>query len=118
MVPFKDLMGKAQAEPSLAIRKRVESARSIQSQRFQRSKIFCNAQMTSRYIKKHCNLDQDGSQLLQAAVEKFGLSARAHSRVLKLARTIADLDGKEKISRDHISEAIQYRTLDRALILG
>jgi magnesium chelatase family protein len=118
MVPFKDLMGKDQAEPSVAIRRRVEFARNIQSQRFQRSRIYCNAQMTSRQIKRHCDLDQDGNRLLQAAVEKFGLSARAHSRVLKLARTIADLGGEEKISRDHISEAIQYRTLDRSLILG
>jgi magnesium chelatase family protein len=118
MVPFKDLMGKDQAEPSVVIRRRVESARNIQAQRFQRSRIYCNAQMTSRQIKKHCDLDQDGSRLLQAAVEKFGLSARAHSRVLKLARTIADLGGEEKISQDHLSEAIQYRTLDRTLILG
>ena len=74
--------------------------------------------MTTRHIRKYCAIDQAANRLLQTAVEKFGLSARAHSRVLKLARTIADLSGEENIGLDHISEAIQYRTLDRNKIFG
>ena len=112
-VPYKDLMQESYAEPSKDIRRRVSGARDIQSQRFVRSKIFCNAKMSSRHIKTHCQIDDTSRRLLESAIDKLGLSARAFNRVLKIARTIADLEGSQDIQVDHISEAIQYRNLDR-----
>jgi len=112
-VPYKDLMQEAYAEPSEDIRKRVAAARRIQSQRFGRTKIYCNAQMGSRHIKTHCKIDDASRMLLESAIDKLGLSARAFNRILKIARTIADLEDKQDIQVDHISEAIQYRNLDR-----
>ncbi|RZB30212.1 MAG: magnesium chelatase family protein [Desulfobacteraceae bacterium Eth-SRB1] len=112
-VPYKDLMGDAQAEPSEDIRKRVTAARAIQSERFRRAKIYCNARMSSRHIKKHCKIDEDSCNLLESAIDKLGFSARAYNRILKISRTIADLEGEPDIRADHISEAIQYRSLDR-----
>jgi magnesium chelatase family protein len=112
-VPHKDLMKDADAEPSEDIRRRVTAARAIQSKRFTRAKIYCNAQMSSRHIKTHCNIDDASRRLLESAIDKLGLSARAFNRVLKIARTIADLEGEKDIQVDHISEAIQYRNLDR-----
>ncbi len=76
-------------------------------------KIYCNAQMSSRHIKKHCKIDEASSNILESAIDKLGLSARAFNRILKIARTIADLEGKEDILSQHIAEAIQYRNLDR-----
>jgi len=78
-----------------------------------RAKIFCNAQMSSRHIKTHCKIDDASRRILESAIDKLGLSARAFNRVLKIARTIADLEGEPNILVDHISEAIQYRNLDR-----
>jgi magnesium chelatase family protein len=112
-VPYKDLMGDSDAEPSEEIRKRVEPARSIQSGRLMRTKIYCNAQMSNRHIKKYCPIDEASAGLLESAIDKLGLSARAYNRILKIARTIADLEGIADIQVDHISEAIQYRNLDR-----
>jgi magnesium chelatase family protein len=112
-VPHADLLQDAQAEPSAAIRERVTRAREIQSTRFARSKIFCNAKMSSRLLRTHCRIDDPSRRLLESAIEKLGLSARAYNRILKIARTIADLEGSADISANHISEAIQYRTLDR-----
>ena len=112
-VPHKDLMQDANAEPSEAIRERVTCARQIQSKRFKRSKIHCNAQMASRQIKTHCRIDDASRRLLESAIDKLGLSARAFNRVQKIARTIADLENGQSIEVDHISEAIQYRSLDR-----
>ena len=112
-VPYKDLMGDAQAESSEDIRKRVTAARAIQSERFRRTKIYCNARMSSRHIKKYCKIDDDSCNLLESAIDKLGLSARAYNRILKISRTIADLEGETDIRADHISEAIQYRSLDR-----
>lgn len=112
-VPYKDLSGEAWAESSKDIMKRVLASRLIQSKRFNRTKIFCNAQMNSRHIKKHCKIDGVSCNLLEAAIDKFGLSARAYNRILKIARTIADLAKEKDIQIDHISEAIQYRSLDR-----
>jgi magnesium chelatase family protein len=112
-VPHKDLMKDADAEPSEFIRKRVTAARAIQSRRFSRAKIYSNAQMSSRHIKRHCQIDAASRSLLESAIDKLGLSARAFNRVLKIARTIADLEGEPNIQVDHISEAIQYRNLDR-----
>jgi len=112
-VPYKDLMTESTAEPSADIGQRVAAARSIQSGRFRRAKIYCNAQMSSRHIKTHCKIDEASRRLLEAAIDKLGLSARAFNRVLKIARTIADLEAEPNILVDHISEAIQYRSLDR-----
>ena len=106
-------MGGTAAEPSKEIRKRMAAARSVQSERFKRTKIYCNAQMINRHIKKHCQIDEPSGNLLENAIDKLGLSARAYNRILKISRTIADLEGEPDIKVDHISEAIQYRTLDR-----
>jgi magnesium chelatase family protein len=113
-VPYKDLMTESYAEPSEDIRRRVSCAREIQSQRFARAKIFSNAKMSSRHIKTHCKIDDTSRRLLESAIDKLGLSARAFNRVLKIARTIADLEGQHDVQVDHISEAIQYRNLDRS----
>ncbi len=112
-VLYKDLMEKSEAEPSENIRERVAKARLIQAKRFKRAKIYCNAQMINRHIKKHCRIDHASADILEAAVDKLGLSARAFNRILKIARTIADLENAEDIRVEHISEAVQYRTLDR-----
>jgi magnesium chelatase family protein len=113
-VPYKDLMQDYAAEASESIRRRVANARQIQADRLSRTKIYCNAQMSSRHIKRHCQVDDASCRLLESAIDKLGLSARAYNRILKIARTIADLDAKANISSDHISEAIQYRNLDRS----
>ncbi len=112
-VPYKDLMRESNAESSAEIRKRVAASRAIQSDRFARTKIYCNAQMSSRHIKKHCQIDTAARNLLESAIDKLGLSARAFNRILKIARTIADLQSESNLQVDHISEAIQYRNLDR-----
>jgi magnesium chelatase family protein len=117
-VKYKDLTNNADAESSEDIRTRVERARAVQTERFKRMKIHCNAQMASRHIKKHCSIGDDSHALLEKAIDKFGLSARAFNRILKIARTIADLAGSEDINVTHISEAIQYRSLDRKSIFG
>jgi magnesium chelatase family protein len=112
-VPYKDLMRESNAESSAEIRKRVAASRAIQSERFARTKIYCNAQMSSRHIKKHCQIDTASRNLLESAIDKLGLSARAFNRIIKIARTIADLQSEQNLQVDHISEAIQYRNLDR-----
>ncbi|NVM20732.1 MAG: YifB family Mg chelatase-like AAA ATPase [Desulfobacterales bacterium] len=113
-VRYKDLSGQYEAESSAAVRKRVRQARAIQSERLKRTKIHCNAQMTNRQIKRYCPIDGDSHSLLETAIDKLGLSARAFNRILKIARTIADLEQAEQIAVHHVSEAIQYRSLDRA----
>jgi magnesium chelatase family protein len=109
-----------EGEPSGQIRDRVKGARGIQQGRFQGKRIFCNAQMTSRHLKRYCQIDEEGSRLLETAMAKFGLSARGYTRILKVARTIADLEAArevtEVIAPHHLSEAIQYRTLDRGIL--
>ena len=112
-VPYKDLVGEPNAESSEIIRARVAVARARQFERFKRTKIYCNAQMINRHIKKHCRIDEASCDLLESAIDKLGLSARAYNRILKIARTIADLDDTSDISVDHIAEAVQYRSLDR-----
>jgi magnesium chelatase family protein len=102
------------AETSSTIRERVLRARNAQKQRFKGQKIHCNAKMGPRHLKAHCRLDPMGEQMLKAAIERLGMSARAYDRVLKVARTIADLEGKPNIESVHIGEAIGYRGLDRA----
>ena len=101
------------AETSSTIRARVLRARNAQKQRFAGQKIHCNAKMGPRHLKAHCRLDPMGEQMLKAAIERLGMSARAYDRVLKVARTIADLEGKPNIESVHIGEAIGYRGLDR-----
>ncbi|MBW2646283.1 MAG: YifB family Mg chelatase-like AAA ATPase [Deltaproteobacteria bacterium] len=117
-VRYKDLTNNVDGESSEEIRTRVECARAVQTERFKRMKIHCNTQMASRHIKKHCSIDDDSHSLLEKAIDKFGLSARAFNRILKIARTIADLAGSEDINVTHISEAIQYRSLDRKSLFG
>jgi magnesium chelatase family protein len=101
-------------ESSAAIRQRVEDARAVQRERFRRTSISCNAEMSSRHLRKWCELDTESRERLAQAIERLGLSARAHDRILKVARTIADLAGCERIDAAHVSEAVQYRALDRA----
>jgi magnesium chelatase family protein len=113
-VRFQELRQNAGGETSDVIRTRVIKARERQLERFQGEKIFCNAQMSSRQIRKYCNISPESERLLESAMNRLGLSARAHDRILKVSRTIADMEGKENISSDNISEAIQYRSLDRS----
>ena len=112
-VKYKELRDKATGEDSTTIRTRVNRAREIQLQRFQQRKIFCNAQMSSRDIRTYCQPDATGEKLLENAMQRLGLSARAYTRILKVARTIADLASDEHITGAHIAQAIQYRALDR-----
>jgi magnesium chelatase family protein len=112
-VKFKELASETPSESSAAIRQRVEGARRVQLERFQAEGIYCNAQMSPRLIRKHCVVDSASKALLENAITRIGLSARAYDRILKVSRTLADLEGKAKIEPAHVSEAIQYRTLDR-----
>ena len=112
-VEFEHLSSTQKEESSAEIRKRVQIAREIQLQRFEGTGITCNARITSSTLHKFCPLDDDAVVLLGKVFDKMGLSARAYDRILKVSRTIADLDGKEVISRQHISQAVQYRSLDR-----
>jgi magnesium chelatase family protein len=115
-VKYRDLANRDAGEPSREIKKRVDEARRIQLDRFKGLKIYSNAQMNNRHIKKFCQINETSQKLLETAIDTFGLSARAYTRILKVARTIADLEGLEDIEPSHLSEAIQYRTLDRNLI--
>jgi len=113
-VPFKDISKAQPGEPSAAIRERVVRARQIQEERFREHKgIHCNAQMTERLVHEYAEPDEAGLAMLRMAMEKLSLSARAYSRILKVARTIADLEGSEKVLSHHIAEAVGYRNLDR-----
>mmetsp|Transcript_24081 Transcript_24081/g.11568 ORF Transcript_24081/g.11568 Transcript_24081/m.11568 type:complete len:484 (-) Transcript_24081:459-1910(-) len=114
-VPYKDLIKEASAEPSKKIADRVINARNIQTKRFADTNIYTNSQMKNRQIKKYCKTDKQSSKLLEAAMDKLGLSARAYNRILKVARTIADLERNNEIQAGHIAEAIQYRSMDRAI---
>jgi magnesium chelatase family protein len=113
-VPYRELTGEQREEPSAAVRARVERARRVQQARFRhRPGIHANAHMLPRDLRTHCRLSPAAEQLLRAAIQRLGLSARAYHRVLKIARTIADLDSVEELSAGHVGEAVQYRTLDR-----
>jgi len=114
-VQYKDISSKESGEPSEVIRSRVEKARAIQYTRFTHSNTSCNTRMSSKLIRTHCALDEASQELLKMAMNDLHMSARAHDRILKVARTIADLDGSGAIKPDHLGEAIQYRTLDRNL---
>jgi magnesium chelatase family protein len=114
-VPYRDLSADAGGEQSGAVKARVVKARNLQLARFRKSRsIYCNAAMSSRQIRTYCAPSRDAERLLESATDRLGLSARAYTRILKLSRTIADLAGSEGIEAVHLSEAIQYRTLDRA----
>ena len=114
-VPFKDISKAQPGEPSSVIRERVIKARLIQEERFKDVKgIHCNAMMTERMIHQYAEPDETGINLLRMAMERLNLSARAYNRILKVARTIADLEGSEKVCPEHLAEAINYRNLDRS----
>jgi magnesium chelatase family protein len=115
-VNYKELRGGATPEDSASIRERVLRAREVQLARFKAvgEKIYSNAQMVSRHIRQFCELSADCERLLERAMSQQGLSARAHDRILKVSRTIADLEGVSGIGTKHIAEAIQYRSLDRS----
>jgi magnesium chelatase family protein len=114
-VPFEELRQRELGEPSTSMRERVVAARAIQRERFGAGKTRVNARMTSAHVRKFCALDSDAEGMLRMAMENLQLSARAHDRILKVSRTIADLAGSEPVAAEHINEAIQYRTLDRKL---
>lgn len=112
-VDYNQLSDSEAGEPSAAIRERVNAARKIQLERFKGTNVSCNAKMTSALTRKYCVLTEDAAKILENSFEKLGLSARAYDKILKIARTIADLDNSETIETRHILEAIQYRALDR-----
>ncbi|MCG6551445.1 MAG: YifB family Mg chelatase-like AAA ATPase [Candidatus Magnetominusculus sp. LBB02] len=119
-VPYKELSASTCGESSAQIRERVNKARQRQTERFKehfkKDKIYSNGQMRTRHIKKYCTLTPEAQRIFDMAMERLGLSARAYSRILKVSRTIADLDCADTITPRHISEAIQYRTLDRVTL--
>ena len=115
-VRYRDLTGRETGESSAAIKARIEQARTIQKNRFDENKTLFNARMNDRQIRTACPLDEESRQLIEMAVDRLGLSARAYTRILKVARTIADLDGGGPIRSSHVAEAIQYRSLDRRII--
>ncbi|MDE3067379.1 MAG: ATP-binding protein [Verrucomicrobiota bacterium] len=115
-VKFREISGDKTGEASVEIRGRVIAARQIQHERYaHKPKITCNARLGPKELKAFCALDDSTKELLKNAMTELNFSARAYDRILKVARTIADLAGAEKIASDHVSEAIQYRSLDRQL---
>jgi len=114
-VKYNEIINSADGEPSKAIRIRVNKARQRQLERFAGDGVYCNGHMSAKQIRKICVLDGASQSILKTAIEKLGLSARAHDKVLKLARTIADLEGASSIASEHVAEAVQYRSLDREI---
>ncbi len=112
-VEFEELRDKADGETSAEIKKRVDRAREIQRERFKGTKTTGNAKIDAEQFEKYCVIDREAEQTLKTAFDSLGFTARAYNRVLKVARTIADLDGSEIIKSDHVLEAVQYRSLDR-----
>jgi magnesium chelatase family protein len=116
---YDSLSRKESSEPSEKIRARVQKAREVQLERFKDLKkkkpIYNNSQMEAKEIRRYCEIDSTSDSLLKTAIDRFGLSARAYDRILKVARTIADLEGSINLKPAHISEAIQYRSFDRSL---
>ena len=112
-IKYKKLASEDRIETSEEIKKRVDKARKIQLERYKKDGIFSNSELTPSLSNIYCKLDLKSKEIVQNAFDKLGLSARAYGRILKVARTIADLDGKENIEAKHIAEAIQYRSLDR-----
>ena len=116
-VKYKDLSDESSGEKSEIIRKRIKIARDIQLKRFKEDRIFSNSQMSYRMVKKYCGLCQNSMDLLKTAITELGFSARCYDKILRVSRTIADLEGKQNIEVDHVSEAIQYRSLDKNIWL-
>jgi magnesium chelatase family protein len=112
-IKFSEISSDTLGEPSTNIRERVTGARTIQQERFKSDGIYANAHMKPRHIRKYCKINEDCQALMESAMNRLGLSARAYNRILKVARTIADIEGSDRIASEHISEAIQYRSLDR-----
>lgn len=112
-VTYADLTSLPAGDDSSTIRKRVNQARAVQLQRYNKDGIYCNSQMSSKLLRKYCHLDEESQTLMEDAIDRLGYSARVFDRILKVARTIADLEGEAELKSEHISEAIQYRTLDR-----
>ncbi|MFW5901625.1 MAG: YifB family Mg chelatase-like AAA ATPase, partial [Thermodesulfobacteriota bacterium] len=114
-VAYRELSTEEKAEGSAAILERVTAARRRQMERFEPFGFYVNAQMQNRHIRQFCAIDRDSADLLETAVDRLGFSARAYNRILKIARTIADLEGRDAVEAPHIGEAIQYRSLDRGI---
>jgi len=114
-VKYKDLSDETSGEKSETIKCRVKKAREIQLARFKDDRIFANSQMSYRLVRRYCKLDERSRDLLKIAITELGFSARCYDKILRVSRTIADLEGKQNIEADHVSEAIQYRSLDRNL---
>ena len=112
-VQYRDLASASEEEASATIRARGNAARALQQQRYAADRLFCNAHMLPKHLRVYCRLETGGRRLMEAAMGRLGLSARGYDRVLKVARTIADLEGVESIGAEHVAEAIQYRSLDR-----
>lgn len=115
-IRYRDLAAESGGETSTSIRERVNRAKDLQKKRFNDQTTMCNARMSNKQLKKFCPVDEDSERLIEMAVDRLGLSARAYTRILKVARTIADLEEEKNIHSYHISEAIQYRSLDRRMI--
>ncbi len=115
-IKYRALTGKEEGELSAVVKKRVDGARERQKQRFGNTGVVTNARMTEKQIRTFCVIDEESHQLMEMAIEKLGLSARGMNRIMKVSRTIADLDGREKIESMHVAEAIQYRSLDRSIV--
>ena len=116
LVEYRELAKSEAGEQSSAIRARIEAARGIQQLRLRGTSAACNALLTPKLMKEHCRIDDESSMLLENTMSQMNFSARAHDRILKVARTIADLAGSPDITADHLLEAISYRTLDRNLL--
>ena len=111
-VKFEELRRRTEAESSVVIKERVNAARERQNKRFGQTSGLCNARMGPQEIRKYCRLDDESADLMKRAFQVFGLTARSYDRILKVARTIADLAGSSQIQKNHIAEAIQYRTVN------
>jgi len=115
-VRYRDLTARKRSESSADIKNRIEEARKIQFERFSGNAAICNARMNESQLREFCAIDEESHRLIEMAIDKLGLSARAHARILKVSRTIADLDHSSRIQSSHVAEAIQYRSLDRRLV--